>query len=60
MVRNHSGYPVFTHSEQGVSLGLYRNLNCLLLVLYVPALRDLFRFAPVPFIDLAVCAWPVC
>jgi Ca2+-transporting ATPase len=31
-------------------------LSCLLLVLYVPALRDLFRFAPVPFIDLAVCA----
>jgi Ca2+-transporting ATPase len=31
-------------------------LSCLFLVLYVPALRDLFRFAPVPFIDLAVCA----
>jgi Ca2+-transporting ATPase len=31
-------------------------LSCLFLVLYVPALRDLFRFAPVPFIDLAICA----
>ena len=31
-------------------------LSCLLLVLYIPALRDLFRFAPVPFTDLAVCA----
>ncbi|HSA37581.1 MAG TPA: cation-translocating P-type ATPase [Methanoregula sp.] len=31
-------------------------LICLLLVLYVPALRDLFRFAPVPLIDIAVCA----
>jgi P-type Ca2+ transporter type 2C len=31
-------------------------LSCLFLVLYVPALRDLFRFAPVPFIDLAACA----
>jgi len=31
-------------------------LSCLFLVLYVPALRDLFLFAPVPFIDLAVCA----
>lgn len=31
-------------------------LSCLLLVLYVPALRDLFRFAPVPLIDIAVCA----
>ena len=31
-------------------------LSCLILVLYIPALRDLFRFAPVPFTDLAVCA----
>jgi Ca2+-transporting ATPase len=31
-------------------------LSCLFLVLFVPALRDLFRFAPVPFADLAVCA----
>jgi P-type Ca2+ transporter type 2C len=31
-------------------------LGCLLLVLYIPALRDLFRFAPVPFMDLAACA----
>jgi Ca2+-transporting ATPase len=30
-------------------------LSCLFIVLYVPALRDLFRFAPVPFIDLAAC-----
>jgi Ca2+-transporting ATPase len=31
-------------------------LCCLFLVLSVPALRDLFRFAPVPAIDLAACA----
>jgi len=31
-------------------------LTSLFLVLYVQVLRDLFRFAPVPFIDLAVCA----
>jgi Ca2+-transporting ATPase len=31
-------------------------LICLFLVLYIPALRDLFRFAPVPFIDLVTCA----
>jgi P-type Ca2+ transporter type 2C len=31
-------------------------LSCLFLVLSVPALRDLFLFAPVPFIDLAACA----
>jgi Ca2+-transporting ATPase len=31
-------------------------LACLSLVLSVPALRDLFRFAPVPFLDLAICA----
>jgi len=31
-------------------------LCCLFLVLSVPALRDLFRFAPVPPIDLAACA----
>ncbi len=31
-------------------------ISCLVLVLYVPALRDLFRFAPVPLIDLAMCA----
>jgi Ca2+-transporting ATPase len=31
-------------------------LSCLFLVLYVPALRDLFRFAPVSFIDIGVCA----
>jgi P-type Ca2+ transporter type 2C len=31
-------------------------LSCLFLVLYVPALQDLFRFAPVPGLDLAACA----
>ncbi len=31
-------------------------LSCLFLVLYLPALRDLFLFAPVPFTDLAICA----
>jgi Ca2+-transporting ATPase len=31
-------------------------LTSLFLVLYVPVLRDLFHFAHVPFIDLAVCA----
>lgn len=31
-------------------------LSCLFLVLYIPALRDLFRFAPVPITDLIVCA----
>jgi Ca2+-transporting ATPase len=30
--------------------------SCLFLVLYIPALRDLFRFAPVPFIDILMCA----
>jgi Ca2+-transporting ATPase len=31
-------------------------ITCLILVLWVPALRDLFSFAPVPFVDLVVCA----
>jgi Ca2+-transporting ATPase len=31
-------------------------LGALVLVLEVPVLRDLFRFAPVPFMDLALCA----
>jgi Ca2+-transporting ATPase len=31
-------------------------LCCLLLVLFIPALRDLFRFSTVPPLDLAVCA----
>ncbi len=31
-------------------------LGCLFLVLNVPVLRDLFRFSPVPFMDLAACA----
>ncbi|HSQ93418.1 MAG TPA: cation-translocating P-type ATPase C-terminal domain-containing protein, partial [Methanoregula sp.] len=30
-------------------------LTSLFLVLYVPMLRDLFHFAPVPFIDILVC-----
>jgi P-type Ca2+ transporter type 2C len=30
-------------------------LSCLFLVLFIPALRDLFLFAPIPFIDLAAC-----
>ena len=31
-------------------------LSCLFLVLYLPGLRDLFRFGTVPPIDLVVCA----
>jgi Ca2+-transporting ATPase len=30
-------------------------VTCLILVLSVPALQDLFRFSPVPFIDLVMC-----
>jgi Ca2+-transporting ATPase len=29
---------------------------CLLLVLFIPVLQDLFRFGRVPFVDLLVCA----
>jgi len=31
-------------------------LVCLFLVLYIPVLRDLFRFGSVPLLDLVVCA----
>jgi Ca2+-transporting ATPase len=31
-------------------------ITCLILVLWVPALQDLFSFATVPFVDLIVCA----
>ncbi|HJX56142.1 MAG TPA: cation transporting ATPase C-terminal domain-containing protein, partial [Methanoregula sp.] len=31
-------------------------LACLMLVLFVPALRELFRFGPVMFSDLLLCA----
>jgi Ca2+-transporting ATPase len=31
-------------------------LFCLILVLFVPVLQDLFRFGSVPFLDLLVCA----
>jgi Ca2+-transporting ATPase len=30
-------------------------LICLVLVLFIPALRDLFRFGSVPFVDLLIC-----
>jgi Ca2+-transporting ATPase len=30
-------------------------LSCLILVLYVPVLQDLFRFGTVPFADLIIC-----
>jgi Ca2+-transporting ATPase len=42
--------------NRALALVFAGTLTSLFLVLYVPALRDLFRFAPVPFIDLAICA----
>lgn len=30
-------------------------VTCLLLVLYIPALQELFRFAPLPLADLLIC-----
>jgi Ca2+-transporting ATPase len=35
-------------------------ITCLLLVLFVPILQRLFLFAPVPLLDLAVCAGAGC
>jgi len=58
--RSWSGTILTTFSSQRPNRALTwvfaGTLSCLLLVLYVPALRDLFLFAPVPFIDLAACA----
>jgi len=31
-------------------------ISCLILVLFVPFLQDLFRFGTVPFVDLIICA----
>ena len=42
--------------NRALALVFAGTLTSLFLILAVPALRDLFRFAPVPFIDLAVCA----
>ncbi len=31
-------------------------ISCLILVLFIPLLQDLFRFGTVPFVDLIICA----
>jgi Ca2+-transporting ATPase len=58
--RSWSGTILDTLSSRGQNKALAwvfaGTLCCLFLVLCVPALRDLFLLAPVPFIDLAACA----
>ncbi|MDD1656530.1 MAG: cation-translocating P-type ATPase, partial [Methanomicrobiales archaeon] len=41
--------------NRALSWVILGTLTCLSLVLFIPALQDLFRFAPVPPLDLAIC-----